>query len=131
MSNSIISDLNAPNRDLTLMVMQWGQFLDHDMTHTPLIQGNSELSLRQKHMLDTTQSLSMWQIFQMKTATTWLAALTTADSNLPVTSNTPNVSPSPSLKRTGSSVDSTKDAWSSSDLYPPRIPNAVSVPESK
>ena len=38
-SEALIADLNRPSPDFTLMLMQWGQFLDHDITHTPLTRG--------------------------------------------------------------------------------------------
>ncbi|XP_069178968.1 chorion peroxidase [Procambarus clarkii] len=35
-STSIVGDQDRPSPDLTLSVMQWGQFIDHDLTHTPI-----------------------------------------------------------------------------------------------
>ncbi|XP_075222518.1 salivary peroxidase/catechol oxidase-like [Lycorma delicatula] len=34
-------DKDLPSSNYTLMVMQWGQFLDHDLTHTPISKGQS------------------------------------------------------------------------------------------
>ena len=41
-SEALIADLNRPSTDFTLMLMQWGQFIDHDITHTPLTKGKGE-----------------------------------------------------------------------------------------
>ena len=38
-SNAIIADNDNPSNDYTLLVMQWGQFVDHDITFTPLTKG--------------------------------------------------------------------------------------------
>ena len=35
-SGALISHEDRPNRDYTLLLMQWGQFIDHDITHTPI-----------------------------------------------------------------------------------------------
>ena len=35
-SISNIADVDVPDTMLTLSVMQWGQFIDHDLTHTPI-----------------------------------------------------------------------------------------------
>lgn len=32
----LVTDENHPVLDMTHMVMQWGQFIDHDMTHVPV-----------------------------------------------------------------------------------------------
>ena len=47
-SQEIHSNVNSPDPKFTLMLMQWGQFLDHDITHTPNIRGhdNSILDCR-------------------------------------------------------------------------------------
>jgi len=41
LSAALISHEDKPNNDFTLMLMQWGQFVDHDITHTPLNKGSS------------------------------------------------------------------------------------------
>lgn len=38
-STVFATDVNDPHENLTQMVMQWGQFLDHDLTHTPITRG--------------------------------------------------------------------------------------------
>ncbi|KAK8387859.1 hypothetical protein O3P69_020046 [Scylla paramamosain] len=35
-STSISQDVDRPNTDLSLYVMLWGQFIDHDLTHVPI-----------------------------------------------------------------------------------------------
>lgn len=38
----IVTDENHPVADMTHMVMQWGQFIDHDMTHVPVFRTGTE-----------------------------------------------------------------------------------------
>ena len=38
-SNAIIADHDNPSQEFTLLLMQWGQFVDHDITFTPLTKG--------------------------------------------------------------------------------------------
>jgi len=38
-SGALISHEDRPDNDYTLLLMQWGQFIDHDITHTPLNKG--------------------------------------------------------------------------------------------
>ena len=41
-STAAISTDNKENAKYTLMLMQWGQFVDHDITHTPVVKGEEE-----------------------------------------------------------------------------------------
>jgi hypothetical protein len=47
-SREVHTDQTNPDPKYTLMVMQWGQLVDHDLTHTPMIRGhaNSVLDCR-------------------------------------------------------------------------------------
>jgi hypothetical protein len=38
-STRFATEADVPSENLTLLVMQWGQFLDHDLTHTPISRG--------------------------------------------------------------------------------------------
>eukprot|EP00088_Acartia_fossae_P028789 TRINITY_DN29621_c0_g1_i3.p1 TRINITY_DN29621_c0_g1~~TRINITY_DN29621_c0_g1_i3.p1 ORF type:complete len:828 (-),score=123.74 TRINITY_DN29621_c0_g1_i3:220-2703(-) len=38
-SEAMTSSEDKPDRKHTLMLMQWGQFVDHDITHTPTVKG--------------------------------------------------------------------------------------------
>lgn len=40
-SSEIILDRHSIYDNFTLMIMQWGQFLDHDITHTPITKGKN------------------------------------------------------------------------------------------
>ncbi|KAK3858002.1 hypothetical protein Pcinc_035774, partial [Petrolisthes cinctipes] len=40
-SLSVVNDVDNPHPDITLSVMQWGQFIDHDLTHTPIFRFNN------------------------------------------------------------------------------------------
>ena len=39
LSSALISHEDRPDNEFTLLLMQWGQFVDHDVTHTPLNKG--------------------------------------------------------------------------------------------
>ena len=41
-STAAISTDNKENAKYTLMLMQWGQFVDHDITHTPTVRSEDE-----------------------------------------------------------------------------------------
>ena len=51
-SNAIITNNDRPSRDFTLLLMQWGQFVDHDITFTPLTKGIHVDCLRKCEMYD-------------------------------------------------------------------------------
>ena len=34
-ANNVLIDADNPNQEFTLSVMQWAQFIDHDIAHTP------------------------------------------------------------------------------------------------
>lgn len=44
LSAALISHEDRPDRDFTLLLMQWGQFVDHDITHTPLNKGYLQIN---------------------------------------------------------------------------------------
>ncbi|CAG0891231.1 unnamed protein product [Cyprideis torosa] len=46
LTTNLVSDVNHPYQQYTLNVMQWGQFLDHDITHTPIHKGANNTGIR-------------------------------------------------------------------------------------
>lgn len=44
-STNMHNDVSAPHVRYTLMVMQWGQFIDHDIIFTPVNKGKVQLIL--------------------------------------------------------------------------------------
>ncbi|XP_063241793.1 peroxidase-like [Bacillus rossius redtenbacheri] len=44
-STQFAKDVDRPHENYTVMVMQWGQFLDHDLTHTPISRGTNGFGL--------------------------------------------------------------------------------------
>jgi len=40
-SSTLMSGEDKPSSEYTLILMQWGQFLDHDLTHTPINKGKN------------------------------------------------------------------------------------------
>jgi peroxidase len=42
LSTALISHEDKPDTDYTLLLMQWGQFLDHDITHTPINKASTD-----------------------------------------------------------------------------------------
>ena len=38
-SAQVVRDRNSVYSNFTMLIMQWGQFLDHDITHTPISKG--------------------------------------------------------------------------------------------
>ena len=47
-SVNIHNDVSAPHVRYSLMMMQWGQFVDHDITHTPVNRGFADSILECK-----------------------------------------------------------------------------------
>ena len=47
-SQDIHTNEPAPDPKYTLMLMQWGQFIDHDITHTPMVRGHDNSILECK-----------------------------------------------------------------------------------
>jgi len=45
LSSSITVEESNPYRDFTVLIMQWGQFLDHDITHTPITKGSNNAAI--------------------------------------------------------------------------------------
>jgi len=45
-STSVHVESEVDTRYMTMMVMQWGQFVDHDMTFTPMSKGFNKTNIK-------------------------------------------------------------------------------------
>ncbi|MPC54097.1 Peroxidasin [Portunus trituberculatus] len=59
-STSVSPDADRPNNDLTLYVMLWGQFIDHDLTHVPIFRFGDE---RVNEQIQLTIMHTIWMRF--------------------------------------------------------------------
>ena len=51
-SLSNVIDVDNPHTDLTLSVMQWGQLIDHDLTHVPVFRFGKKHFFQIQNFLD-------------------------------------------------------------------------------
>lgn len=63
-STTVAQDQDSPSGNYTLMVMQWGQFLDHDLTHTPINFGEFRPTLHQPTFAVLGEPFD-WQAFEV------------------------------------------------------------------
>ena len=70
-SSKVIIDKDNVYDNFTLLIMQWGQFLDHDVTHTPITKGKTSCCqlmvwIPYTKALGKTSSKSLFQMLQIE-----------------------------------------------------------------